>query len=81
MLEVSNLDCQRGERLLFTGVHFRLAEGELLYLQGKNGSGKTSLLRILCGLLRPDGVHIRVDPYGRPTADRIIDAVLEAAEG
>ena len=33
------------------------------------------------GLLRPDGVHIRVDPYGRPTADRIIDAVLEAAEG
>ena len=59
MLEVSNLDCQRGERLLFTGVHFRLAEGELLYLQGKNGSGKTSLLRILCGLSHPAAGDVR----------------------
>jgi heme exporter protein A len=50
MLEVSNLKCVRGERQLFDGVGFRLESGKLLYLRGANGSGKTSLLRILCGL-------------------------------
>lgn len=53
MLETRLLDCVRGERLLFKQLSFRIEEGELLYLQGKNGSGKTSLLRMLCGLLPP----------------------------
>ena len=59
MLEVSNLECVRGERTLFAGVGFRLEEGEMLYLQGKNGSGKTSLLRILCGLAHATAGEIR----------------------
>lgn len=50
MLEVTNLKCVRGERQLFSGVGFRLESGNLLYLRGANGAGKTSLLRILCGL-------------------------------
>ena len=54
MLEADNLECVRGERRLFAGVGFRLEAGELLYLQGKNGAGKTSLLRILAGLTLPD---------------------------
>jgi heme exporter protein A len=67
MLEVSNLGCDRGERRLFSGVDFRLEAGELLYLQGQNGSGKTSLLRILCGLALPAAGEIRWQ--GRPSRE------------
>ncbi len=65
MLEVSNLECVRGERSLFAGVSFRLDAGEMLSLQGGNGSGKTSLLRILCGLAQPAAGEIRW--RGEPT--------------
>lgn len=59
MLEASNLECVRGERRLFAGVGFQLDAGELLSLQGANGAGKTSLLRMLCGLTPPAGGEIR----------------------
>jgi energy-coupling factor transporter ATP-binding protein EcfA2 len=59
MLEADNLECVRGERRLFAGLGFRLEAGELLYLQGKNGAGKTSLLRMLIGLLPPEAGEIR----------------------
>ena len=59
MLEIAHLDCVRGERRLFHALSFSLTSGELLYLQGKNGSGKTSLLRMLCGLLPPAAGEIR----------------------
>ena len=57
-LEVSQLQCVRGERSLFDGLGFRLTSGELLYLRGANGAGKTSLLRLLCGLSRPEAGQI-----------------------
>jgi heme exporter protein A len=53
MLEVSNLECVRGDRRLFKDVSFSLRAGELLQIHGPNGSGKTSLLRMLCGLVLP----------------------------
>lgn len=59
MLEADNLECVRGDRRLFAGVGFRLQAGELLYLQGKNGAGKTSLLRMLIGLLPPEAGEVR----------------------
>lgn len=67
MLEASNLECIRGERSLFAGVGFRLAAGEMLYLQGANGSGKTSLMRIVCGLAHPAAgeVRWRGEPIGK----------------
>ena len=43
----------RGRRRLFGGLNFALRGGDLLRVTGANGSGKTSLLRILCGLLSP----------------------------
>ena len=49
----SDLACRRGERLLFRGLSFALGPGEALQVAGPNGTGKSSLLRILAGLLRP----------------------------
>jgi heme exporter protein A len=47
------LACRRSERLIFTGLSFRLPAGGALLLTGSNGSGKTSLLRLVAGLLPP----------------------------
>jgi heme exporter protein A len=53
VLEAIDLECRRGGRLLFRELSFALRGGELLRIAGANGRGKTSLLRILCGLLQP----------------------------
>jgi heme exporter protein A len=52
-LELRDLRCVRGERLLFTAVAVSVRPGEMLRVNGANGSGKTSLLRMICGLARP----------------------------
>jgi heme exporter protein A len=59
MLEAAEVECERGARTLFRGVSFVLRAGELLRVAGANGSGKTSLLRILCGLARPSAGEVR----------------------
>ena len=59
MLEAVNLECVRGQRRLFHGLSFALAGGAILWVLGPNGSGKTSLLRLLCGLLRPEAGAVR----------------------
>lgn len=58
-LSVHGLACLRGERLLFRDLAFRLQAGELLLVQGGNGQGKTSLLRLLTGLSRPEAGEVR----------------------
>jgi len=67
LLAAHNLGCERGERLLFKGLGFALAPGQMLLVQGGNGQGKTSLLRLLAGLGRPDAgaVHWRGEPVSR----------------
>lgn len=52
-LSVKDLACRRGDRLLFSGLGFELTPGDALQIAGPNGTGKSSLLRILAGLLRP----------------------------
>lgn len=51
MLKADNVTCFRGARRLFTALSFTVQRGRLLAVTGENGSGKTSLLRMLCGLL------------------------------
>ena len=53
MLQGINLACIRGDRELFNDINFSLEAGSLLQVRGPNGSGKTSLLRMLCGLSNP----------------------------
>ncbi len=69
LLEVTGLSCRRGGRLVFDRLSFALSEGELLALTGRNGSGKTSLLRALAGLTPPhagtivwQGADVAQDP-------------------
>ena len=59
MLEAINLTCVRGTRRLFKDLNFSIEPGELIELRGPNGSGKTSLLRILCGLATPAAGEVR----------------------
>jgi heme exporter protein A len=53
------LHCVRGDRELFNGLSFELRSGDILHISGANGSGKTSLLRILAGLHDPEGGEIQ----------------------
>ncbi len=59
LLETRDLRCIRNDRLLFEGLDLRLEAGDMLVVEGPNGSGKTSLLRILTGLRLADGGEVR----------------------
>lgn len=54
MLEARALSCTRGAKHLFSGLNLRISAGECLHVRGENGVGKTSLLRILTGLSKPE---------------------------
>jgi heme exporter protein A len=64
MLEAVELQCERGHRRLFDRLSFRVDARQCLHIAGDNGAGKTSLLRILCGLLSPSSGEVRW--HGRP---------------
>ena len=68
MLEARNIACQKGQSDLFHGISLRVEPGNVLLVRGANGSGKTSLLRILAGLSSPREGEVlwcgtRVDPW------------------
>jgi len=64
VLAASELECVRGDRTLFSGLSFAVAPGAGLLVQGANGAGKTSLLRIAVGLAPPARGDVTWD--GRP---------------
>lgn len=57
-LEADNLACTRGGRSVFTGLSFSLSGGEALIVTGRNGAGKSSLLRMIAGLVHVAGGRI-----------------------
>ena len=60
-LLASRLNCVRGGRDVFSDLDFEASAGELLAVTGRNGSGKTSLLRLIAGLLAPAGGAITLE--------------------
>jgi heme exporter protein A len=60
-LVVDDLACSRGERLLFGGLSLSVAGGEALLVTGANGVGKTTLLRLIAGFIKPDQGSIRLE--------------------
>jgi heme exporter protein A len=67
-LEAVDLACERDWRMLFEHLDLQLAAGDMLQISGPNGSGKTSLLRLLAGLMRPTSGQILVQ--GKPLAEQ-----------
>ena len=59
LLRIEELAGRRGNRLLFSGLSAEAGPGEALRVSGPNGGGKTTALRIVCGLLAPDSGRIR----------------------
>lgn len=61
MIELKNLACRRGGRLVFRGLDFRLEAGCAALLRGPNGVGKSSLLRVIAGFVPPAEGDVRIN--------------------
>jgi heme exporter protein A len=77
MLEAQDLTARRGAAMLFTGVAFRVDAGRALLITGANGTGKTTLLRILAGLTMPEAGSVRwrgeaVEPFASALREDVV---------
>jgi heme exporter protein A len=70
-VSIRGLACRRGGRLLFADLTFALERGQAAHVSGPNGVGKSSLLRLLCGLLPPFAGTIAMEGAISLTDDRL----------
>ena len=68
-IEAADLACERGGRIIFRDLNFSIAHGAALSLEGANGAGKTSALRIMAGLLNLSAGRIAFVESGRDITD------------
>lgn len=74
-LSVDDLACRRSGRRIFSGLAFALGPGDALAVTGRNGAGKSSLLAILSGRLRPDAGHIAAADVGEASLPECLHTV------
>jgi heme exporter protein A len=74
-LAAIDLACRRGDRILFKGLQLEVGAGEVVWLRGANGRGKTSLLRLLAGLSTPEAGEVR---FGGDARQRVYIAHANA---
>src|SRR5688572_3655410 len=70
LIEVRGLDFQRGDRWIFNGIDMNIARGKITAIMGPSGTGKTTMLRLIGGQLRPDRGSVHVDGKDIPRLDR-----------
>lgn len=76
LLRMENVACWRGGRLLFEGLNLQLEPGEAVWVEGPNGTGKSSLLRLAAGLLRPLAGSIEAAPAALADERHALDPEL-----
>ena len=81
VLNAKNLAAVRGERLLFENLSFEMTQGSVIYLQGANGTGKTTLLRMICGLSKPYAGSVnwcgeKIDALAEEYYQHVLDTVF-----
>lgn len=74
-LIVEDLACRRSGRRIFSGLSFAMDEGQALAVTGRNGAGKSSLLAMLAGRLKPDRGTIRVEGVGEASLPECLHVV------
>ena len=63
-LEAKSVSCRKGDAVLLSDVSFSITPGNIIWLRGENGIGKTTLLKSIAGLSRPDAGHVKFTWHG-----------------
>ena len=81
VLTVRELECRRGDRVLFAPISFAVAAGQVVWIRGANGQGKTTLLRTLAGLSRAGGGRARLGGRARDRAAAALPRPRQRPQG